>query len=121
MLSDGKATVPATESRIGYVTREDCAAAAAAVLTSQGHENKAYDITGPELVGVREIAAAASAVAGKPIELVAPAADAPAPRSFGGPSIEVVSQDVARLTGRPATSVRALFEANRDRLLDPKK
>lgn len=38
---------------------EDCAAAA--VLSSPGHENKAYDITGPELVGPREIAAAASA------------------------------------------------------------
>jgi hypothetical protein len=29
----------------------------------------------------------------------------------------VVSDDVARLTGRPATSVRALFEAHRDELL----
>ena len=39
MLADGKATVGAADARIGYVTREDCAAAAAAVLTSKSHEN----------------------------------------------------------------------------------
>jgi NAD(P)H dehydrogenase (quinone) len=118
MLADGKATVSDTDARIGYVTREDCAAAAAAVLSGTGHENRAYDITGPELVGPREIAAAASAVAGKPIELVA--ADPKAAgtrRAFGGPSIAVVSEDVAKLTGRPATSVRALFEAHRGELV----
>jgi NAD(P)H dehydrogenase (quinone) len=117
MLADGKATVSDTDARIGYVTREDCAAAAAAVLTGEGHENRAYDITGPELIGPREIAAAASIVAGRPIELVAPAPNAPARRAFGGPSIAVVSEDVARLTGRPATSVRALFDARRAELL----
>jgi NAD(P)H dehydrogenase (quinone) len=116
MLADGKATVSDSDPRIGYVTREDCAAAAAAVLTTPGHENKAYDITGPELLGPREIAAAASAVAGKPIELVPPEANAPVRRVFGGPSYAVVSEDVARLTGRPATSVRALLESHRDEL-----
>lgn len=115
MLADGKAAVSDGDSRIGYVTREDCAAAAAAVLAGTGHENKAYDITGPELVGPREIAAAASAVAGKPIELVA--ADPNARRGFGGPSIAVVSGDVAKLTGRPATSIRDLFAAHRAELL----
>ena len=54
MVADGRAVIPPNESTIGYVTREDCAAAAAAVLTTPGHENKAYDITGPELLGVRE-------------------------------------------------------------------
>jgi NAD(P)H dehydrogenase (quinone) len=117
MLADGKATVSDTDARIGYVTREDCAAAAAAVLSGTGHENRAYDITGPDLVGPREIAAVASAVAGKPIELVpADPNAAGARRAFGGPSIAVVSEDVAKLTGRPATSVRALFEAHRGEL-----
>jgi NAD(P)H dehydrogenase (quinone) len=118
MLADGKVTVSATDNRIGYVTREDCAAAAAAVLTSPGHENKVYDITGPELVGPREIAEAASAVAGKLIESIAADPAKPdARRSFGGPSIAVVSEDVAKLTGRPATSVRALFAAHSAELL----
>jgi NAD(P)H dehydrogenase (quinone) len=118
MLADGKATVTDTDARIGYVTREDCATAAAAVLSSPGHENRAYDITGPELVGPREIAAAASAVAGKPIELVPADPNASGTRrAFGGPSIAVVSEDVAKLTGRAAASVRALFEAHRGELL----
>ncbi len=116
MLADGKATVSDSDAQVGYVTREDCAAAAAVVLSGTGHANKTYDITGPELVGPREIAAAASAVAGKPIELVAASAT-DTRRGFGGPSYAVVSEDVAKLTGRPATSVRALFEAHRDELL----
>jgi NAD(P)H dehydrogenase (quinone) len=118
MLADGKATVSATDGRIGYVTREDCAAAAAAVLSTPGHENKVYDITGPELIGPREIAAAASAIAGKPIELIAADPNAPtARRAFGGPSIAVVSGDVAKLVGHPATSVQALFAAHKDELI----
>lgn len=121
MLADAKATVSDTDARIGYVTREDCAAAAAAVLTSPGHDNKAYDITGPELIGPREIAAAASAVTGKPISLVTSDAKAQPRRAFGGPSIAVVSEDFARLTGRPATSVRQLFETHRDELLTTRK
>jgi NAD(P)H dehydrogenase (quinone) len=117
MLADGKATVSPTDVRIGYVTREDCAAAAAAALTSPGRQNHVYDITGPELVGPRELAAAASAVAGKAIETVAADPNAPgARRAFGGPSIAVVSKDFARLTGRPATSVRELLEAHRAEL-----
>jgi NAD(P)H dehydrogenase (quinone) len=117
MLAEGKATVSDADPRIGYVTREDCAAAAAVVLSTEGHENRAYDITGPELAGPREIAAAVSAVTGKSIELVTAGPDASgARRVFGGPSIAVVSDDVARLTGRPAMSVRALLEANRDEL-----
>jgi NAD(P)H dehydrogenase (quinone) len=117
MVADGRATVPATVSRIGYVTRDDCAAAAAAVLTTPGHDNKAYDITGPELVGPREVAAAASAVTGKKIEVVPPDPNAPPARQFGGPALEVTSSAVADLTGRPATSVRELFAANKDKLL----
>jgi NAD(P)H dehydrogenase (quinone) len=121
MIADGKVTVAATEGRIGYVTREDCAAAAAVVLLGSAHENKAYDITGPELIGPREIAAAATEVTGKPIEVVTADPNAPGSRrGFGGPSIAVTSNDVAMLTGRPATSVRKLFEAHKSELLGAK-
>ena len=115
MLAEGKAPVSESDVRIGYVTREDCAAAAAAALSTSGHENKVYDITGPELIGPREIAAVASAVTGDAIELTP--ADPNARRGFGGPSFEIVSEDFGKLTGRPATSVRALFEMHRDELL----
>jgi NAD(P)H dehydrogenase (quinone) len=117
MVADGHVSVPANVSRFGYVTRDDCAAAAAAVVSTQGHDNKAYDITGPELVGPREIAAAAAEVTGKKIEVVPADPNAPPARSFGGPSLEVTSTAVADLTGRPATSIRMLFAANRAKLL----
>jgi hypothetical protein len=47
------------------------------------------------------------------IEATAPAAR----RGFGGPSMAVTSEDFAKIVGRPATSVRELFEAHRDELL----
>jgi len=47
--------------------------------------------------------------------------NAPARRGFGGPAFEIVSDDFAKLTGRPATSVREFFEAQRDALLAVKK
>jgi NAD(P)H dehydrogenase (quinone) len=120
MVADGKATTIPGENKLGYVTRADCAAAAVAVLTTPGHENKAYDITGPELLGQAEIAAAVSAVTGKPIKVVDPEPGAPPARVFGSPAASVVSGDVQKLTGRPPTSVKSFLEANKAALLGPK-
>jgi NAD(P)H dehydrogenase (quinone) len=116
MVADGKATVPQAEVRVGYVTRNDCAAAAAAVLATPGHDNKIYDITGPALIGVREIAAAATAATGKPIALAPADPNAPVARSFAGPSLAFTSTAVADLTGRPATSINAFLAENRAKL-----
>ena len=58
------------DARVAYVTREDCAAAAAAVLATPGHENKAYNITGPDAIGPRELVALASEISGKRVELM---------------------------------------------------
>ena len=116
MLADGKATVPEREVLVGYVTRGDCAAAAAAVLATPGHDNKIYDITGPTLIGVREIAAAATAVTGKAIALAPADPNAPPARSFAGPALAFTSTAVADLTGRPGTSIQAFLAANSDKL-----
>lgn len=53
------------DGRSAYVSREDCAAAAVAVLT-RGHEHagQAYDITGPELLGGEDLARLYSAAGG---------------------------------------------------------
>jgi len=117
MVADGKAVIPPNESPIGYITRADCAAAAAAVLATSGHENKAYDVTGPELLGVREIAAAATAATGKPIDVVQGGADARP--GFGRPAMAFTSKDFKQITGREPTSVRELFTASREKLLTP--
>ena len=117
MVTDGRATVPSGEIPLGYVTRGNCADAAAAVLTTPGHDSRAYDITGPALLGVREIATAVSSVAGRPITVVPAPAGSPPARGFATPAASVVSTAVADLTGRSPTSIREFLAANRDRLL----
>jgi NAD(P)H dehydrogenase (quinone) len=113
MVESGRAVVPANDIGMGYVTRADCAAAAAAVLTTPGHENKVYDITGPEVVGAREIAAAAAAVSGEDIEIVEGGAGR---GGLGLAALGFVSDDFETLTGRRPTSVRELLAANRESL-----
>jgi len=59
------------EGRVAYVSREDCAAAAAAMLVADGHENVVYDITGPETYGATDLARLYGQPAGKIVETVA--------------------------------------------------
>jgi NAD(P)H dehydrogenase (quinone) len=117
MVADGRAVIPPNESTIGYVTREDCARAAAAVLSTPGHENKAYDITGPELLGVRETAAVASSVTGKAIEVTQGGADVRP--GFGRPAMSFTTSHFEDLTGRKPTDLRTLFAASKAALLTP--
>jgi NAD(P)H dehydrogenase (quinone) len=67
-IESGRWLASAREGRIGFVTRRDCAASAVAVLTTPGHENTIYNITGPELLSFRQVAALASEMSGKPVE-----------------------------------------------------
>ena len=118
-----------------YVSREDCAAAAAAVLTTDGHEDRAYDITGPELVTQAQFAALVADITGRPVTAVAidddaatqglvaagvPAEAAPAYASFGTAIregvLDGVSPAVEDLTGRAPRSLRDVLEAHRSEL-----
>jgi NAD(P)H dehydrogenase (quinone) len=114
MVADGKATVPQGEIPIGYVTRENCAEAAAFAL-AKGHENKAYDITGPAVLGVHDIAAAATSVTGRLIEVTdaEPGAQQPV---YATAAASVTSTAVADLTGHPPTSIKELLTANKAKL-----
>lgn len=58
------------DGKIAFVSRDDCVATAVGVLLQEGHENTAYDVTGPELLSVPQAMAMISEMAGKPIELV---------------------------------------------------
>lgn len=53
-----------------YVTREDCAAVAAAVLAQGGHEGLTYDITGPQALSAADLAALAGQIGGRDVEVV---------------------------------------------------
>lgn len=116
----------------GLVARDDCAAAAAAVLVGDGHEFQAYDITGPELLTPDETVRIASEAIGSPIETITvddaaytnirveygglPADLAAAYATFGtgvrGGHAAVVSNAVERLTGRPATRFAEVVAAS---------
>lgn len=118
MVADGRAVVPSNDPGTAWVTRKDCAAAAAAVLTTSGHENQVYEITGPELVRFRDIASIASEITGIPIEIVEADAgdDLSAPEL--PPSGTTLSTHFRDITGRSATTIRDLLEEHRDTLLD---
>src|SRR5918998_4369806 len=124
------------DGKTAYVSREDCAAAAAAVLTTEGHEDKAYDISGPESLSQGDVAALLSEVSGRPVEAVAVDDEAfiqgltaagvpePAAREFASYGraireghLDQISGAVENLTGRAPRTLRQVFEAHRDELL----
>lgn len=122
-IGDGKAA---------YITREDCARAAAAALASTYEGRRVLDITGPEAISQHELAAIVSKISGQeityiPLELNAlvgnmVSAGLPRPVAEGYASFDVavaqgkfstVSNGVEELTGRKPTSVADFLTANR--------
>lgn len=69
-LESGKWIASAAEGLVPFVAKSDCTACAAKVLTSRGHEDITYEITGPELLSHRDAAALTSEFGGRPIEYV---------------------------------------------------
>jgi len=131
----GKHFAAAAEGKTGYVTRADCArAAAAAVMTATGKQT--LDITGPETVSQAEVAAILSGIAGKEIPYIAlPTEDlvqamianglpefmarvfASFDEAIAQGYLDVASGDLETLTGQPGQSVRDFLMANRGALL----
>jgi NAD(P)H dehydrogenase (quinone) len=129
-IASGQLVTNAGDGRTGYVTREDCAAVAAAALLSDGHEGQAYDVTGPETVSAADLAALFSELGGSPVEVVnvddaafaaglvehagMPQAMAEVYATFGAATrdgvLDVQTDVVERLTGRAPQSLRALLE-----------
>jgi NAD(P)H dehydrogenase (quinone) len=117
MIAAGSVTVNPNERGTAYVTREDCAAAAAAVLTTPGHENRVYEVTGPALVYRKDVARIASELAAVPIEIRVATPEEVAAMPEEQPSGETLSTHFADLTGRQGTTARQLLEANVERLM----
>jgi len=69
-IKSGRWISSTREGKVSLIDREDCIACAVAVLTSAGHENRMYNVTGTELWSFREMAELASAVSGKPVQYV---------------------------------------------------
>ncbi|MEA2156773.1 MAG: hypothetical protein QOE11_2913 [Solirubrobacteraceae bacterium] len=115
---DGVIRGPAGDGRVAAILRDDVAAAAAAVLTSAGHDGATYDLTGREAFSLAEAAAAMSRLTGNAVRFEHETdEEAYASRaSYGAPdwevrgwvstyqairdgSFDVVSTAVAELTG----------------------
>lgn len=135
-IAAGALTHNRGDGRIAYVSRQDCAAVAAQVLTGSGHEGRVYDVTGPELFTARELAALYGELGGREVrddalddeaftELLAGASGgsddeharygAQLVASFGRSIREGYmasrSDAVERLTGRPPRTLRSVLEA----------
>jgi NAD(P)H dehydrogenase (quinone) len=64
----GTIFAPAGQARIGFVAVSDVARAAAQVLTTDGHEDQTYVLTGPEALTYSDVAARVSAVFAREID-----------------------------------------------------
>ncbi len=131
-IASGQLVTNAGDGATAYVTREDCAAVAAAVLTQNGHEGKAYDVTGSEALSGADLVALAREIGGSPVELVSvdddaftaglreaglPNEVAELVTSFGASTrngyLANVSTTVADLTGRQPTALADVLRATR--------
>ena len=69
-VASGKWFASAGDGCMAFVSKQDCIASAAAVMTTPKHEGAVYEITGPELYTFRDAAKLAAELSGKPIEYV---------------------------------------------------
>ena len=122
--------------KVAYVSREDCAAVAAAVLMGAGHAGACYDVTGPQPYGAADLAALYGELGGRPVsersvsdaELVAAMIGAAGGddhlrygaelvasfgRSIREGYMSACTQHVAKLAGRPPQTLRQVLEAKR--------
>ncbi|MFJ8009377.1 SDR family oxidoreductase [Streptomyces fagopyri] len=124
VLEYGAVTQAAGEGRIAPAARADYAAAAVAVLTGEGHENKTYELNGDTAWGFAEYAAEIAKQSGKEIVYNAVSVEAftgilagaglPEPlaaiiagvdASIEKGELAATGGDLSRLTGRPTTPI----------------
>lgn len=135
-IAAGALTHNRGDGQIAYVSRGDCAAVCAAVLTGSGHEGRVYDVTGPELFTARDLATLYGALGGCEVRedsLDDDAFTSLLAGAFGGSDDEHArygaelvasfgrsiregymasrSDVVQRLTGRPPRTLRAVLSA----------
>jgi uncharacterized protein YbjT (DUF2867 family) len=70
VADEGRLYAPAGEARIAMIDPRDVGAAAAAVLTTTGHDGRTYVLTGPEAITFAQVAAELSAATDSEVEFV---------------------------------------------------
>jgi len=121
---DGALRGPGGEGRVAAILREDVAAGVTAVLATEGHDGRTYDLTGPSAFSLAEAAALLTRATGRPVryedetdeEAYSSRAGYGAPdwqveawvttyHAIRDGSLAVVSPDLRMLIGRTATSL----------------
>ena len=72
VLKSGVIYLPAGSGKGSFTSRSDMASAGVAVLTTDGHDNKTYEISVPESLSFYDIAAILTELSGKQIHYAAP-------------------------------------------------
>ena len=139
-LASGQLVDARGNGKTAFVTREDCARVAAAVLASAKTERAVYDVTGPQALTSDEVVAIASEVLGKPLRHLSVGKDARVegavrhglPRrlaeliasfdvSIANGQLETATDSVEKLTGKKPQSLRDFIVANRAAFMAPPK
>jgi NAD(P)H dehydrogenase (quinone) len=135
-LKSGQWFTSAGDGRVAYGARDDFAAAIAGDLASDVTGNRIHTLTGPEAFSAAEVAKLASEILGKPISVVQIADEqlTAGLREHGLPEpvvdmivsidantraghIEMVTDDIEKLSGRKLQTLHAWLEANKAALL----
>jgi NAD(P)H dehydrogenase (quinone) len=66
-VAAGKWSMSTGSGCMAFVSKQDCVACAAEVLTTDGHEGAVYEITGPQLYTFGDAAALAAELSGRPV------------------------------------------------------
>ena len=69
-IATGQYVTNTGQGKAASVSRDDCAAVAAALLLKPSHINRAIEVTGPELLSSDDVAALLSEISGKPVRAV---------------------------------------------------
>jgi NAD(P)H dehydrogenase (quinone) len=111
-ISAGELAHNRGDGRIAYVSRADCAATAASVLATAGHDGQIYDVTGPGLFSARDLAALYGELGGCVVADAALDDDAFIARLAGGaPADDDHARYGARLVASLGRSIREGYMA----------
>lgn len=87
IIETGTVFLPAANGKAAFASRKDMAEAGAILFTTNGHENKTYEISGADSLSFHNIAGILSELSGKSIQYVSPSPEQYADqlRSYGAP------------------------------------
>ncbi|HEX9285874.1 MAG TPA: NAD(P)H-binding protein [Thermoanaerobaculia bacterium] len=117
-IASGQLAAAAGDRGAAYVTREDCAGAAAAALASSDFDGQTFDVTGPAAVTHAELAKIASDISRSRVEYLRMPSGDSSDLSIARGYLETVTGAVEELTGYPPTSVAEFLAEHSDVLIE---